>query len=101
MPTVERGVEPTVFCSIAIAGLKPLNTFDSRLRHLPQKLTSVRRQTFDISPLSFGVQRIHRERRLAAAARPAEDAHLFARHFKIDALQIVLTRTGDADRWWW
>ena len=78
-------------------GREAVNVFDPRLGHLAEKLPSVTRQRFDVPPLSFGIERVHRERTLAAAARPAEDAHLVARDRQVDVLQVVLSGTADGD----
>ena len=53
-----------------------VDVIDLRLLHLADELPGVRAEAFDIPPLAFGIDRVHRERSLARAARPAEDGHL-------------------------
>ena len=71
--------------------------FDFWLRHLAKELPSVRGQRFDVSPLAFGVQRVHRERRFAAAAWAAEHTDAVVRNRHVDALQVVLAGSADGD----
>ena len=76
---------------------EPMNTVDPGTRHLTQKLSRIRRQTLHVAPLTFRVQRIHRQRRLAAATGPAKDTHFTARNIQIDLLQIVLSGPIDVN----
>ena len=70
---------------------------DARLRHLPEKLPRVGGKRFHIAPLTFGIKSVHRERRLPAAARPAEYVHFVAMDLDVDVLQIVLGRSANGD----
>ena len=63
---------------------------DLRLRHLAEELPGVGGQRLDVPPLALGVERVHGQRRLAAAAGPAEDRHLVAGDVEVDPLQVVL-----------
>ncbi len=72
-----------------------VDMLDDRLLHLGEELASVSTERLDVSPLSFGVDRVHRQRALAAAALAAEDRHLVPLEAGIDALQVVLSRAAD------
>ena len=63
---------------------------DPRLGHLPQELAGVSRERLDIPALALGIQGVHRQRGLARATGPAEDAHLVPGEFEVDILQVVL-----------
>ena len=54
---------------MAMAGDQPLDAFDARLGELVEELPGIRGQRLDVAPLSFRVDRVERERRLAGAAR--------------------------------
>ena len=69
-----------------------LDRFDLRLLGLTDELPRVRRQALDVPPLTLGVNRVHRQRRLAAARRTAEHRHLVAGQFDVDGPQVVLRR---------
>jgi len=77
-------------------GLQPLDQIHVRPLHLIQKLPRVNRQAFDILPLSFGIQRVERQRTLARAARPRNHHELIARNLQIQILQVVDTSPADA-----
>ena len=66
-----------------------------------KKLPRVGRKTLDVSALSFGVKGIESERRLSAAADPADDGQLADREVDIQTLQIVLCRTSEFDCPFW
>ena len=65
-------------------GREAIDMIDQRLLHLADELPGVRAEAFDVAPLAFGIDRVHRERGLAGAAGAAEDGHLIARDFYID-----------------
>ena len=50
------------------------DVLDLRLLHLAEELPGVGRQRFDVAPLSFGVDRVQRQRAFAGAAGAAADA---------------------------
>ena len=54
-----------------------------------QKLARIGRETLDVAALPFGIQRVQRQARLAAAADAAEHDQPAARQVQIDRLQIV------------
>ena len=90
VPTVERGLRLVVFCSIEIAGLKPVDRIDLGPLHLIQKLARVGRKRFDVAALALGVNRVEGERRLARSAQPGDHREGVARNLDVDILQVVL-----------
>ena len=81
VPTVERGLRPALFWSIAAAGARPLNVFDQRPFQLPQELPRVRGERFDVAPLALFENRIERKRRLARTAYPGKYRKGFVQYF--------------------
>ena len=63
--------------------------------HLLEELASVDREALHVLPLSFGQQRIERQRAFARSADARDHDELVARDVDIDILQIV--RAGTAD----
>ena len=78
-------------------GTQAINSFHDGLWHLPNKLTYIRAQTLDETPLTFGIDSIHGHGSFAAPALTAEYRHLIAREREIDIFQIVLLCTDDMD----
>jgi len=68
VPTVERGLLPSPFCSMAMAGLRPSM----------------------LSTLAFRVDRVERQGRFPRAARPGDHDQAIARQITADVLQVVL-----------
>ena len=60
-----------------------------------QKLSRIRTQRFQKPPLSFGVECVKREARLAASADPREHHKFVPRKDHIHVFEVVLRRTGD------
>src|SRR5262249_43806856 len=58
---------------------QPADVIDVRFWQLPEELPGVARQTFDVAALAFGVNRVERERRFAAAAHAGEDDQFVSR----------------------
>ena len=79
VPTVERGFRPDDFCEIEIDGLRSAEEIDIRLRHLAEKLPGERRKTLDIPPLSFGVDRVERERAFPRPGNTGQANELISR----------------------
>ena len=71
---------------------------DVRLGHLAQELARVTRKGLDEPALPLGVDGIHRQRGLAAAAHSGTDGDPLARYVERDVLQVVLPRAADEDR---
>ena len=67
---------------------------DVRLLHLLEELARVRGQRLDIPTLSFGVDRVERQRRLAGAGQAGDDHQLVARDVDVDILQVVHASTA-------
>src|SRR5450755_2247061 len=80
---------------------KTLDKIDVRLFHFIEKLPGVSRQTLDVTPLPFGVERIERERRFARAAQTRDNNQLFSRNLEMEILEIVLAGTADLDSFCW
>src|ERR1700736_84748 len=72
---------------------EPGDVVDIRLLHLPEKLARIRAQRLDVAPLPFRVDRVERERRLAASPQPSDDDQPIARQHKVNILEVVLART--------
>ena len=70
---------------------------DVGLFHHRQELPRVRRQRFDVAALSFGVDRVERERGLARARQAGEHDQPVARQLEIDVAQVVRARAADED----
>ena len=70
---------------------------DLGLGHLPQELAGERGQTFHVTPLPFGIERVERERAFAGAGNAGQADQLVAGQRDIDAAQVVLAGTTDND----
>ena len=70
-------------------GRQAFDLIDVRLFHLAEELARVRAEALDVAPLSFRVDRVERERRLARAGQPGDDDELVARDFEADVLEVV------------
>jgi hypothetical protein len=66
-------------CSSAIDGWNAGDRVDVGSRERRQELPRVRRERLHEAPLPFGEDDVERERRLARAARPGDDAELAVR----------------------
>ena len=64
---------------------------------LPQKLPRIGREAFHIAALTLGVQGVKRQAGLARAGQPRHHHQLVARDVQINVLEVVRTRTADAD----
>ena len=76
---------------------KPRDRLVPWFRHLREELPRVAAQRLHVPPLPLRVERVHRQRRLAAAGRAAEDAHAVPRDGQRDVLEVVLSRAADGD----
>ncbi|MEX2153021.1 MAG: hypothetical protein WD825_06740, partial [Gemmatimonadaceae bacterium] len=74
-----------------------LDDIDVGLLHALEELARIRRQRLDVPALSFGVNGVKRERRLARAGRSCDDGEGAARNLEVDAFQIVLASASDAN----
>ena len=97
VPTVERGLRLVVFCSMEMAGDRPVDQVDVGLLHHLQELARIGRQALDIAALALGVDRVEGERGLARAGQPGDDHQLVARDVDVDVLEIVLARAAHRD----
>ena len=60
-----------------------------RLVHAPQELTCIAREALHITALSFGIERIESQRRLAAARHASYDHQFVAWYLDVNILQVV------------
>ena len=74
-----------------------LDAVDVRLVHHGQKLARVGRQRLHVPTLTFGVQGVEGQGRLARPGQPGEHDQLLPGQIQVDALQIVGARTAHAD----
>ena len=70
---------------------------DVGLLHLSQELPRVRRQRLYVAALSFGVDRVERQRRLARAREAGHHDEPVSGQHEIDVLEVVLARALDDD----
>ena len=73
------------------------NTVDVRLIHHAEKHARVAGQTLDVTALTFGINRIESQARLARARKPSNHDQLVARDINVEVLQVVLPRTTNFD----
>ena len=75
--------------------LQALDVIDIRPLHLLEELPRVDRQALHVLPLSFGQQRIERQRAFARTADARDHDEPIARNIDIDIVQIVRPSTAD------
>ncbi len=78
-------------------GREPLDGVNVRLVHDAQELAGVGGERFDVPPLSFGVQRVERERRFPGARDARDDDELVPGDGDADIFEVVLAGTLDDD----
>ena len=71
-------------------GRKTFDTVHIRLLHLTQEHTGIRRQGFDITSLSLGINSIESDRALARSRQTGQNNKLISRNIKIYILEVVL-----------
>ena len=74
-----------------------LDAVDARFVHAVEELPRVGREGFDVAALALGIDGVESEGRLARAARAGDDMEESAREIEIDAAEVVLARTADAE----
>ncbi len=79
------------------SGREPFDPVDQRLRHPLEELLGVRRERFDVAPLSLGVERVEGERTLPRAGRTGHHGQRAARDLDGDVLEVVLPCTDHTD----
>ena len=67
------------------------------LGHAAHELAGIGRQALDIAALTLGIQRVERQRRLAAARQARHDDKLAARYRHVNVLEVVDTSPLDDD----
>ncbi len=78
-------------------GGQPLDGVDVGLLHLLEELPGIGGQRLDVAPLTFGIDGVEGERRLAGAGETGEDHQLVPRDLEVYGLEVVLTRAADDD----
>ena len=84
VPTVERGLEPTVFWSMDTTGDRPLTKSTSGFFSCPTNRFAKVDIDASRAPLPFGIERVEGERRLAGPAHAGDDDELVARDLDVD-----------------
>ncbi len=75
-----------------------LDEIDIRLVHSFQELTGIGRQAFDVPALSFRIDGIECQARLAGAAHTRHDNELVPWELDVDILEVMDPRAADNDR---
>ena len=76
---------------------QPFDRIDIRLSHLFEKLAGIGGERFDVSALSFRIDRIERQRRFSGAAQAGDDHEFVPRNLHVQILKIVLARATNDD----
>ena len=74
-----------------------LNAVNGGLVHAVEELPRIGREGFDVATLAFGVERVERQRTLARAAQAGDDDQPVQRQVEIEALEVVVTNTSEAN----
>jgi len=74
-----------------------IDEIDVRLLHLLEELPRVRGERLDVAPLTFGVDRVERERRLAGPGQARDDDELLSWEVDVDILEVVDARASNGD----
>src|SRR5208337_3572999 len=82
---------------------EPLDGVHVRFLHDAEELPGVRGEGLHVPPLTFGIERIERERGLAGAGDPGDDDELVPGDRDADIFEVVLAGTFDDDifHFWW
>ena len=89
VPTVDLGVRTSGFLRNRNRRAQSSDKINVRLRHLAQKMSGKAGKTFDIPPLSFGVECVKRQRALTGPADTGQANQLVSGDDKIDVAQIM------------
>jgi len=73
------------------------NRIDVRTRELIEILASRKRLAFEELPLSFGKQRVKRQRAFSAAATTGDHNQRVARNINVDVFEIVRASAGNSN----
>jgi hypothetical protein len=74
-----------------------LDDVDVGLVHQLQELARVRREALDVAALTFGVQRVERQARLARSRQAGDDDQPVPRDVEVDVLEVVGARAAHPD----
>src|SRR5205807_3636357 len=72
---------------------KSFDEIDVRFFHLVEELPRISGETFHVTALALGVERVEGERRFPGTAQTGDDHQLLPWNFHVKVLQIVLART--------
>jgi hypothetical protein len=78
-------------------GREAVDVLDVRLLHHLEELARVGRKAFDVAALSFGVDGVESEARLARSRKPGDDRQALARDIDVDPLEVVLARAANGN----
>ncbi len=78
-------------------GRQALDGVDIRFLHHREELPGVRRQRFDIAPLTLGIDGVEGERGLAGTRKAGQYDQSISRQVEIDIFQVMGPGTPDAD----
>ena len=73
------------------------NQIHIRLRHLPHKLPSIVAKAFDVTSLSFRIERVECQRRFTATRNTRKTDQLASRQRHVHVAQVMLSGTFDLD----
>ena len=76
---------------------EPFDVIDIGLFHHRKELAGIRRERLDIAALTFGVQGIEGQGRLARTRQPGYHDQLVTRQIKVNVLQVVGARPTNQD----
>ena len=91
------GVSAGGFLLNGDGGRQAFNALYIRLLHQLQKLARIGRQTLNIPPLAFGIDRVERQGRLSRSRQARHHHKLAPWNIHVDILQIVFLRAAHAD----
>ncbi len=74
-----------------------LDGVDLGLVEQVEELPGVGGEGLDVAALALGVKRVEHQRRLAGAAQPGDDDVFAQRQIEVEALEVVLADTAQAD----
>ena len=89
VPTVDRGLRTGGALLDGDGGREALDRVDVGLLHLVEELAGVGRETLDVAALTFGVDRVEGEARLAGAREPGDHHQPVPGDAQVEAGEVV------------
>jgi hypothetical protein len=86
-----------VFLLDGDGGRDAFDGIDIRFVHAVEELPDVRRKSFHVTALAFGVERVEGEGGLARTGGTRDDGQFPERDFQIEILEVVLAAAVEAD----